>query len=89
MIPLPCKHCNGVGNYNAAFAQANLGERLKILRLFHGHTFIGVDRAVGVSYRTVPRLEQGLVLRPRLYQLERLAKLYGVEVDDLMEGTKT
>ncbi|GAB7188526.1 XRE family transcriptional regulator [Kitasatospora sp. Ki12] len=65
-----------------ADALAAMGPRLRTARERHGATLTGVSRATGVSLSTLSRIETGR-RKPTLEVLLRLAKAYGVSLDEL------
>ncbi|WLQ51205.1 helix-turn-helix domain-containing protein [Streptomyces poriferorum] len=65
-----------------AAAMAAMGPRLRAAREHRGATLSGVGRATGISLSTLSRIETGR-RRPTLEVLLRLAKEYGVPLDEL------
>lgn len=65
-----------------ADALAAMGPRLRAARERRGATLTGVGRATGISPSTLSRIETGR-RRPTLEVLLRLAKTYGVSLDEL------
>ncbi|MEU9200231.1 helix-turn-helix transcriptional regulator [Streptomyces sp. NPDC048332] len=65
-----------------AAAMAAMGPRLRAAREHRGATLTGVGRATGISLSTLSRIETGR-RRPTLEVLLRLAKEYGVPLDEL------
>lgn len=63
-------------------AMAGMGPRLRAAREHRGATLTGVSRATGISLSTLSRVETGR-RRPTLEVLVRLAKEYGVPLDEL------
>ncbi|MFD8597189.1 helix-turn-helix domain-containing protein [Kitasatospora sp. NPDC059646] len=61
---------------------AAMGPRLRAARERHGATLTGVCRATGIAPSTLSRIETGR-RRPTLEVLVRLAKAYGVSLDEL------
>lgn len=63
-----------------------VGENLKTLRLRAGFSMEGLAEKIGVSRQAVAKWENGDSL-PDLLKCQALAKLYGVSLDTLVEGT--
>lgn len=63
--------------------QRQVGKRLQELRRGHGMSVIQFARWMGVSQRTVQRYESG-ECDPKSTKLLRLARFYGVTVDDIL-----
>lgn len=61
----------------------NIGERLLRVRMMRGETQEQVAEAVGISYVSMSRYENGQRM-PKMDILMRLADHYGVAVDELM-----
>ncbi|WP_329343666.1 helix-turn-helix domain-containing protein [Streptomyces sp. NBC_00663] len=61
---------------------AAMGARLRAAREQHGATLVGVSCATGISPSTLSRIETGR-RKPTLEVLLRLAKDYGVSLDEL------
>ncbi|OIK26719.1 helix-turn-helix transcriptional regulator [Streptomyces malaysiense] len=59
-----------------------MGPRLRAARERHGATLAGVSRATGISPSTLSRIETGR-RKPTLEVVLRLAKEYGVSLDEL------
>lgn len=66
---------------------AAMGPRLRAAREQHGATLAGISRATGISSSTLSRIETGR-RKPTLEVVLRLAKEYGVSLDELA-GTAT
>ena len=64
---------------------ATYGDYLKSLRLKHGLTLREVEAKTGVSNAYVSQLETGKVKQPSPSNLYKLADLYQVTYEDLME----
>ncbi|MFD3514809.1 helix-turn-helix domain-containing protein [Streptomyces sp. NPDC058657] len=65
---------------------AAMGPGLRAARERHGATLTGVSRATGISPSTLSRIETGR-RRPTLEVVLRLAKEYGVSLDELAGHT--
>jgi len=65
--------------------RVELGQRLRLARKMAGHTLVQVADALGVVRESVSRWEAG-VNYPTGDRLRRLAALYGVTVDWLLNG---
>lgn len=63
-----------------------LGARLRALRERTGCTVAEIAAAAEVSSIELKALEDGRAPWPRLHVLERLARVYGVSLDDLTSG---
>lgn len=63
-------------------AMAAMGPRLRDARELHGATLAGISCATGISPSTLSRIETGR-RRPTLEVVLRLAKVYGVSLDEL------
>ncbi|MFI8093803.1 helix-turn-helix domain-containing protein [Streptomyces sp. NPDC086080] len=61
---------------------AAMGPRLRAARVHRGATLTGVGRATGISLSTLSRIETGR-RKPTLDVVVRLAKEYGVSLDEL------
>lgn len=66
---------------------AAMGPRLRVARERHGATLAGISCATGISPSTLSRIETGR-RKPTLEVVLRLAKEYGVSLDELA-GTAT
>lgn len=64
---------------------ANYGNYLKSLRLKHGLTLRDVEAKTGVSNAYISQLETGKVKQPSPSNLYKLADLYQVTYEELME----
>ena len=60
-----------------------LAKRLKTERSRAGYSLRDVAEHTGVSFATLSRLETALIAQPRAEHLQRLARLYGMDVEDL------
>jgi len=63
-----------------------LGDKVKALRTQMGWTRAQLERASGVQYNTIKRLEDGLHITIRFHEGLRLARSLGVTAEKLMEG---
>ncbi len=61
---------------------AAMGPRLRAVRERHGDTLTDVSRTTGIALSTLSRIENGR-RKPTLELLLRLAKAYGVSLDEL------
>jgi transcriptional regulator with XRE-family HTH domain len=62
-------------------------KRLRELRKAHGLTQEAFAERAGMSYKYYQALEGGRKLDPRLTTLERIAKVYGLQVHQLLNPT--
>ncbi len=62
----------------------NLAENLKALREQYGYTLKDVAKQLGITYQSYHAYERGLTV-PTLQNFIKLAKLYDVSLDDLIE----
>ncbi len=84
----PCPTCGGSGVLPQA---ASLSERLAYLRRKSGFTLREVEAqalAMGASLSNaaVSQMETGATVNPSLKHIAALAKIYGVTLDELIEG---
>jgi len=64
-----------------------LGKYLKSLRESNSLTLRAVEKKTGVSNALLSQIESGKVKKPSPIVLYKLAELYGVSYEDLMERT--
>jgi transcriptional regulator with XRE-family HTH domain len=64
--------------------QGSLARKLRIIRVEHGLTQRQAANQAGVTPATISELERG-VRRPHDITLSKLAKGYGVPIEDLLE----
>jgi len=63
-----------------------LGEKMRLLRKrTHGYTLTSVSEATGLSVSFLSDVERGRT-KPSLDTLEKLARLYRISIDDLLQG---
>ena len=67
---------------------ATVGPRLRALRQQRDITLAALAESTGISVSTLSRLESGQ-RRPTLELLLPLARAYGVQLDDLVDGPQT
>ena len=61
---------------------------LQALRMDRGLTISDVEKASGVSFKTISAYERGLKPSPRSVPLEKLARFYKVRASDLLEDLR-
>ena len=65
-----------------------LTERLKWCRRVKGKTLREVEAESGISNGYLSQLETGKIKDPGLFLIAKLAKYYGVKLDELLEEVK-
>lgn len=65
--------------------QGSLAEKLRVLRAQKGLTLVEASERLGVDRHTLRRLELGGGRRPQYPTLTKIAKGYGVPVEELLE----
>ena len=80
MTEISCPRCAGVGKI---MLEGSTGERLRTLRLAKGLRLRELASAVNLNTATVSSIETGKK-GPSLAALTRLARFYGVAIDNLI-----
>ncbi len=62
----------------------NLGKRIKELRLKHHLSQDELARKADVPYTTLTKIETGVIKKPSVYVVAKIAKALNVKIDDLL-----
>lgn len=65
--------------------KSRVGENLKKARIKKGFSQEALARKTGVTLYTISKIEAGATIDPRVLTLEKLVKVLGVKIDDLLE----
>ncbi len=60
-------------------------DNVKKFREAKGYSKTGLARMTGLSARCIEHIEYGIALNPKIETLQKIAKVLGVTVDDLIK----
>ena len=64
----------------------NLGKRIKELRLKHHLSQDELARKADVPYTTLTKIETGVIKKPSVYVVAKIAKVLNIKIEDLINN---
>lgn len=64
---------------------SNIAENIKLLRNKRKWTHATLSMKAGIAYHTLAKIEEGDTPDPRVHTVKKIAKVFGVSVDELVK----
>lgn len=61
-----------------------LGKRIKELRMQRGWSQDALARKADIPYTTLTKVETGVIKKPSVYTVAKIAKIFGLPIDKLL-----
>lgn len=79
---MKCPRCNGSGEIKMG---NKLNEKLAYLREVNGLSLREVSKKIDIPNVTIHHIETGRSKNPSVYTVAKLAKVYGISLDELLD----